>query len=160
WPWTDQKIDTEVKKIDALSADLRSIRGLNQGERRAAYAKLAAEYPHLRDAQQNIDADLRYNPPWPGAIANHPPGYAPGTRLHDAVLERQAIVEALASSDDEAFRKAVAGLNGVNANRPRAQLEADLRQREAELSRQIHEATDRISPPSFLRVERRGPHLW
>src|SRR5215813_522888 len=82
------------------------------------------------------------------------------TVLHDAVLERQAILDALNATDEAAFRKALSGIKGIDGNKARDAVENDLRGREKTLARQVHEATDAILPPSFLRVDHPTPHVW
>ncbi len=160
WPWTEQKIDTEIKKLDGLTTDLERIPTLPANERRSLCEKLVNEYPRLPEAQRNIDDHVQYNRLWQPAIAGDRAGYDRGTHLHDAVLERQAIIDALDATDDAAFRKALDTIQNVDRTRSRAQLEPDLRAREVALANEIHAVIDQIKPPDFLRVERRSPHLW
>ncbi len=161
WPWTDQKIDTEVKKIEAMNHDLDRIASLAEGERHSAYEKLVAQYPALRGAQQNIDSHVQYNRLWQAAIAGNKAGYDRQTVLYYAVLERQAILDALDAPDEAAFRKALAGVHEIDASKPRVDLEPALRAREQVLSGQIHEETDnRGTPPPYVGIEHPSPHLW
>lgn len=160
WPWTDRKIDTEMKKLDGLTTDLERISTLPANQRRPICEKLMNEYPSLLGAQRNIEDHVQYNRLWQPSIAANRAVYDRGTQLHDAVLERQAVLDALEAKDDAVFRQALAGIKGVDATQPRPALEPELRERERALAQQIHEAIDEITPPSFLRVERPTPHLW
>jgi hypothetical protein len=160
WPWTEQKIDTEMKRLDGFTTDLERIPTLPANERHPLYEKLVNEYPSVRAAQRNIEDHLQYNRLWQPAIASNRAGYDRGTHLHDAVLERQAIIDALDAKDAAAFSKALDAISNVDRTRPRAQLESDLRAREVVLANEIHAVIDQITPPDFLRVERRTPHLW
>ena len=89
--------------------------------------------PELQKAgvAESIEIQIQYNRLWQNSIAANRAGYDRETRLEKAVVERQAIRDALAASDDAA-----------------------LRTREATLSREIHDATGHLSPPPFLRIER------
>ncbi len=160
WPWTEQKIDTEMKKLDDCTADLERIPRLPPAERRPVCEKLVTDYPHLLDAQRNIDSHMQYNRLWQPDIARRKALYDSTTHLHDTVLERQAILDALDAPDDAAFRKALNPVPTLDRALPRARLEPDLRAREAALAREIHDVIDKIDPPKYLRVERRTPHLW
>ena len=126
------------------------------------------EYASLTDARRNIDDHVQYNRTWQREIARLRAAYDTGTHLHDAVLERQATLDALDATDDAAFRAALKGVTGVDRAQPRAALDPQLRVREAALATEIHDVIDKITPPKFLRVERRtivlgpqgaGPHL-
>jgi len=159
WPWTEQLIARDGDKLGRLEAELDGDPA-PRAERRTVYGRLAADYARLAANEGTIDAHIQYNRLWQSAIARDRPGYDRGTVLEHAVLERQAIRDALASTDDEAFRKALASLSGIDPSRPRDALEGELRERDAALSRQIREATDQVTPPPFLRVEQPGAHTW
>ena len=160
WPWTEQLIERDVQKLAGSEAALAGLPALPPTERRAACEKLAADYLQLRKSQQVIDAHIQYNRLWQRAIADDKAGYDRQTALSDAVLERQAIADALSATDGAAFETALRGVRGVDPGTPRAALEGELRARESALSGQIHAVTDRITPPSYLRVENPSPHLW
>jgi len=160
WPWTEQKIDAEMKKLDGFTANLERIPTLAPTARRPVYEKLVTEYKGLTDAQRNIDDHVQYNRTWQREIFRLRPAYDTGTHLHDAVLERQAVLDALDAKDDAAFRAALEGVTGVDRTQPRTALEPALRAREAALATEIHDVIDKITPPKHLRVERRTPHLW
>jgi len=160
WPWTEQMIERELKKIDALVAELDRMSPMDPGRRRSACEKMVSDYLHLSEGQRTIDAHIQYNRLWQPAIARDKPVYDRLTALHDAVVERQAILDALGAADDAAFRRAVSGITGVDAGAARDALEVDLRGRERALAGEIHTATHDIAPPPFLRAEHPAPHLW
>jgi len=74
---------------------------------------------------------------WQGEIARSPTGYDELTILHDAVVERQAILDEIAA--------------GSNVDPHR-------RAREQDLLRLIRQRTDVLAVPAFVRVEQPGPH--
>src|SRR5437667_366411 len=69
-------------------------------ERKAAYEKMVADYRKLAEGARNIDAHIQYNRLWQPAIARDRASYDRQTVLEHAVLERQTVVDALASSDE------------------------------------------------------------
>jgi len=160
WPWTEQKIDLEMKKLDESTAELEHTPTLPPAQRHAMYKILADGYPGLLAAQRNIDSHVQYNRLWQPEIARHKAIYDTHTHLHDAVLERQAILDALEAKDDAAFRKALDATPNLNRTPARPQLEAELRGREAALAREIHDVIDTVTPPKYVRVEQRMPHRW
>jgi len=143
-----------------MEAELDRITTLTATERGAVYEKVVADCAQLPNSQRIIDAHIQYNRLWQSAIAKDKPGYDRQTVLHDAVLERQAILDALSATDDAAFRKALSGIKGIDGAKARDALETDLREREKTLAREIHEATDAITPPPFIHVEHPTPHRW
>ena len=160
WPWTERLIERESQKFEGLQAELDRMATLTRAERRAALEKIVAACPKLAEGQRTIDAHFQYNRLWQRAIADDRPGFDRQTALHDAVLERQAILDALSVADDAAFQKALSGIKGVDSAKAREVLEADLREREKTLAREIHRATDRIAPRPFLHVEHPAPRRW
>src|SRR5437667_3407446 len=119
WPWTEQLIDRDRQKLDGLEAELDRIATLTATERKAAYEKMVADYRQLSQSQRTIDAHIQYNRLWQPAIANDKPGYDRQTVLHSAVIERQAILDALSAPDEAAFHKALSGLKGIDGDKAR-----------------------------------------
>ncbi len=87
-----------------------------------------------------IDQHLQYNRFWQREIAAAPMRFAQLTRLHDAVLERQALHDALHSG-------------------PWPEATAALEARARTLTAQITAHDSRITPPSFLTVHPLVPGL-
>ena len=140
WPWTRAMIGRESEKLAAVEADLARVQTAPAPDRRALYVKLAAAYAALPVGQVMIDNHIQYNRLWQNNIAANRAFYDAQTRLADAVVERQAIYDALAKPD-------AAG-------------EALLRAREEALSRDIRAATDEVAPAAFVHVEHPAPHRW
>jgi hypothetical protein len=160
WPWTDRMIEREVDDLAHFETDLERAARLAPSERRAAYQKLIAGYGRISGDHHTIDAHMRYNRQWQAAIAGDKAAYDRDTGLLHAVLDRQAIRDALAIADDAGFRKSVAGIAGIDPARDRGALESELRAREEKLSHAIHGATDQIRPPPFIRVEQPAARRW
>jgi hypothetical protein len=154
WPWTERMIAREVDKIDGLEAELARIAGLSGDARRAAYEKVAGDYRRLPEAQPTIDAHIQYNRLWQAAIAADRPGYDKETALHDAVVERQRLLDALSATDAAALRDA-AGKLGIDATLPEEAVRSRLTSRVDALAKRIATAIVRLSRPPYLRVERR-----
>lgn len=160
WPRTRQLIDREMQKLDGFEAALDHVATLSSSEQTAGYEKLLADYRPLPGAQRLIDSHIQYNRLWQSVIAHDTSGYQRQTVLHNAVLERQAIQDALSATDEAAFRKALSGIKGIDGDKTRNVLENELKEREQSLAREIHDATDMIPSPSFLRVEHPTAHVW
>ncbi len=160
WPWTAQLIERQMQKIAALQADLARAAKLSPPRRDGAYDALVAAYRAVAENQRTIDAHIHYNRLWQEAIAADTRGYDQETVLCHAVLERQAIHDALAAGTDGAFRAAVREVTISDITRPREALEPALRERDEILARQIHAAAEHFTPPAFLRVERTAAHRW
>jgi hypothetical protein len=154
WPWTDRMITREVDKIAGLDAELARIAGLGADARHAAYEKAVGDYRKLPETQETIDAHIQYNRLWQGAIAANRPGYDRETALHDAVLERQRLGDALSATDPAARRDAAAKL-GLDATLTDEALRGELTRRSDALSQRIAVAIHRVSRPPYVRVERR-----
>ena len=142
WPWTRTKISREAEKLDSLEADFARARAAPASERRALYKKILDAYAALPDAQVEIDAHIQYNRLWQASIAANRALYDRQTQLEGDVLERQKIRDALA------------------AGKPLGGDAGSLRGREEALAREIHDATDEVVPPAFVRVEHPAPLRW
>jgi len=160
WPATERFIERETEKLDRLEPELARIATLAPGDRVAGYAKMVDAYRQLRDTQRNIDNHIQYNWLWQSAIARDTAGYDHQNALAGAVLEREAVRDALSAGDPDAFHKALTDVTGIEASQPWSTLEAGLRQREATISREIAAETDRFTRPPFVRVAHPIPHLW
>ena len=160
WPWTEQMIERDAKQLDQLEAELDGSAPRPASERKAAYEKMVADYRKLAEGARNIDAHIQYNRLWQPAIARDRASYDRQTVLEHAVVERQAIRDALASTDEAAFRKALARVTGIDASRARDGLERELRDREAAISREVQEETGSVTPRGLFHVDHPRDHLW
>jgi hypothetical protein len=139
WPWSKVLLDRESAKLDAAEADLARAAGLPPAERRTVYEKLAAAFQGLSDSERSTAEYLDYNKLWQASIAGNRAIYDRQSELENDVLERQKIRDELAVS--------TAGVD-------------DLKRREASLSKEIHDATDDVSPPPFVTVAHPNAHEW
>jgi hypothetical protein len=160
WPWTEQLIDRETEKMKALEAESERIQRLPLGDRRRAYEKAIADFGKLDEWRKIIDGHIQYNRLWQAAIAANRSGYDRQTTLHDAVLERQAVLDALNAADDVTFGQALHRVPRIDPAKRMDELKDDLREREKELAGRILDATGANPPPFFVRVEHSDPHLW
>lgn len=154
WPATEQLIHSAIWELVRSEAELKNAASLSPSAKKNAYERLARSYRQLRERQQNIDAHIQYNRLWQAEIAADRPTYDRETALHDAVLERQAIVDALAAHDGKFVKTVFAILGRVQFPQKRSELENRLIEREKVLARLIHDATDRLTVPPFVGLER------
>ncbi|HEY3304377.1 MAG TPA: hypothetical protein VGL70_12660 [Candidatus Binatia bacterium] len=169
WPRTERMIDRELDDLTRSETELERAAALAPADRETVYGKLADGYAARRERQENIDAHIKHNRFWQATIAADRSRYDRGTKLHDAVLERQAVhdmldamdaLDATSATDDAALKKALDGIKAIDSSLGRAELEMGLREREKTLARMIHDATERIRASPFLRVEHPESHLW
>jgi hypothetical protein len=144
WPGTRALIDAEAAKLAPLEGNLARAPGLPAKEKRAAYERLAAAYPALTEGERTADAFAQYNNLWQATIAGNREVYDAQTRLENAVLERQSVRDELARPQ------------AAPGRRP----DAELRAKEAALSREIHAATDGVTPLPYPRVVSASAHAW
>jgi hypothetical protein len=154
WSWTERLIDGGLRKIAGLQRELRAAAALNLAARATAYEKLARGFAQMRARQNNIDAHVQYNRLWQEAIAVDRSGYDRQTFLHDAVVERQAILDALKAPGFGAVEETLAGFNAAPAGLHGAK--KALFERAKILERKIHTAVEAAQAPPFVRLERNG----
>jgi hypothetical protein len=140
WRRTESFIDQDVRRLEKLETRLGEAAQLGGEERRREWAKMVDEYRPLAGNLRLIANHIEYNRLWQAEIARNRRSYDVNTSLHDAVLERQAILDTLQAGDPV--------------------LELSLRAREEALWARIHDVTHKVSPPDFLRVEHPSPHRW
>lgn len=160
WPWTEVRIGGEAKKIEAASAELNRAKTLDAVAQRALWEKLATSYGVLRDAQRNIEEHVHYNRQWQAAIAGEREAYDRSTVQHDLTVERQNLLDVMQAKDEAAYLAALAKVRGVDGTLPRAELEVQLREREAALGRKIHDVIDAVRWPAYIRVVHPSAHRW
>jgi hypothetical protein len=141
WRRTEQLLAGEQAKLAVLETSLQELLSHPAVARRPAYAELVAEYQQLEVNQRRIDDHIQYNRFWQQAIATDRARFDHLTRLHDAVLLRQAICDAFQTtlSPDAA---------------------AALRAREQELSAYISAQSAQVRPAPFLAVHHPHPRHW
>jgi hypothetical protein len=140
WPRTEALIDTSVRKLEGLEAKLSQVSGAPPEGRNRAWENIVDDYVALAGSHRLINNQIEYNRLWQKEIARERPGYDQLTALHDAVIERQAILDAIA-----------AGPDNVDVQR---------RGREQDLLRLIRQRTDVLAMPAFVRVEQPAPNRF
>jgi hypothetical protein len=139
WRRTEGIIDRDQAGVDKAETEVGRVATLPAAARRAGYEKLVTTYTGLVASQKRIASNISYNRLWQAEIARNPAGYDRFTELHDAVLERQALLTA--PPGDE-----VAAVNAA----PRVEA----------LSRFIDDALRKAPTPAFVQVSHPTPHRW
>ena len=140
WRRTEGFIDRDVGRLEKLDMRLAPAAEMTAEDRRREWAKMVDEYRTLAANQKLIASHIEYNRLWQREITRNRRGYDLGTSLHDAVLERQALLDTLQAGDQA--------------------LEPSLRAREEALSGRIQEVNRKVTPAPFVRAEHPSPHRW
>ena len=140
WSRTDSVITREADSLVLLENRLDKTASLDTAARRSEYASIADEYRRLVYGQRFIADLVQYNRLWQSEIARLPGPYANARRLQDAAIERQRILDSLASAQSSAD--------------PRPKL------RIAMLSQILDSATRKAPAPAYVRVTHPSEHQW
>jgi len=161
WPATERMVQKESEKLMLLlEGKLRALSRMGLLERLSVYPEMVLDYKNLRSGSQLIDTHIQHNRLWQQAVARDPTAFAEGTRLHDAVMEREAVRMALSAKDPEAFRGALRQIENGDLSGSSAQLESKLRNRERELSTKINGRSLGLQVPGYVRIEEIQPKHW
>jgi hypothetical protein len=139
WRRTEGLVERDESRLEKADAEVTRTGALPAADRRAGYEKLVADYKELVAGQKRIASHIAYNRLWQEEIARNPGAYDRLTALHDAVLERQALLSG--PPGDE-----------VAAANAQPQVEA--------LSRRIDQALRKFPTPGFVQVSHPAPHRW
>lgn len=137
WERTSQFIDWQLPKVDEMREQLKAASKAAPEERRPVYERYIAEYKELEDNQRLVDSHVQYNRFWQKAIAEDRPRFDRLTKLHDLVIQRQAILDKLAIRPDP-----------------------ELGKQEQEMAKAIHFQNSDIRPVSFLKLSHPKPNVW
>lgn len=136
-------IQSELPRVEEMKEQLQAARSVDKKDRRIVYERAVREYPQLEDTQQLVDIHIQYNRFWQKAIHEDRTRFDKLTRLHDAVLERQAVLDQLNGKTDLDARK-----------------HDELVAKERALAQMIHEQNQNVRPATFIRVARPTPRVW
>jgi hypothetical protein len=140
WRRTEGFVDRDLAKLEKLETRFAQTTSAGGEDRRRAWSEMVEEYRTLAANQKLIASHIEYNRLWQGEIVRRRAHYDSQTELHDAVLERQSLLDALQAGDEA--------------------LAPHLSARVDALSRRIHDEIHRTSPPEFLRIEHPSSHRW
>ncbi len=160
WGRTALFIDWEIPKLEELEEQLNGAQKVAPKDRRSIYERWAKEYPELENNQRLVDNHVQYNRFWQRTIAEDRPRFDRLTLLHDMVLQRQALLDAMNSKTEPEFRRNIMQVAGIDHDKPRAMLEDDMKRLEKQMADTIHSANRNILPPSFLQLDHSKPHVW
>ncbi|MBI3554694.1 MAG: hypothetical protein HY074_00350 [Deltaproteobacteria bacterium] len=160
WERTALFIDWEIPKIEELEEQLKGAQKVALKDRRSIYERWTREYPELENNQHLVDHHIQYNRFWQRTIAEDRPRFDRLTRLHDMVLQRQALLDAMNSKSEPEFRRNIMQVDGIDHDKPRAMLEDDMAKLEKRMANTIHSQNMDITPPVFLKLDHGKPHVW
>jgi hypothetical protein len=161
WPHTLAKIDKAIEGIELLlERRLDQVSALPESEAMPVCEKLVAVYEKLEKTHETIERHIQHNRLWQPLIHRDRARFDRATELYDAVLERDALLQALAVEDDAGFRQAVAALEGPEPTGARKELEAGLQRRERALRERVRAASQPPDSRDFVHVEHPERDRW
>lgn len=165
WERTSIYIDWQLPKLDEMLEQLKAARSVTPKERREVYERYIKEYKEFEENQRLVDTHIKYNRFWQHAIAEDRPRFDRLTKLHDLVLARQAIQDALGAKAEADFRALVSRIPPIEGLKldlagPRAELERSLSSLERQMAEAIHSQNANITVPAYLKLSHPRKTLW
>lgn len=161
WPRTARMVETQREKIRTVLEDpLALVPERPHSERMSVYQKLVSDYEALDKARRLVTSQIEHNKLWQRSIHRKRAWYDRGNELYAAIIEHQAILDALSAEDETSFRRAATSMKGLDLTRPRDALEIELRRRERELHRRIQPQSETPVPRPFIRPEQLDRGQW
>ena len=161
WPRTDAMIHEQIRQVRLLLEDkIKEIAGMELEERMPVYEKMVSDYRTLQSNHRLMDHHIQHNRFWQQEVVNDKARFDRGTLLHDAVIERHAILDALSAEDEDSFRQSLGTVQELDMGKSRKELESELQERERGLFQLINQDSDKIRVPKFVQVARLGASSW
>ena len=160
WVITEARIDKNVGRlVDPLNSGLKALSEIsNFEERQQAIEKMVETYLELQKEHRFIEGMIQHNGLWQREISVRKPQYDKSTLIHDAIVERRLLIDALSADSDEDYANALEKTAYAGANY--AGLKTELSARIDTLNDLINAASRGLTPRDHVRFEQPGPHLW
>jgi tetratricopeptide (TPR) repeat protein len=144
--------------VDGLNSKLLALAAISKLEaREQAIEKLVETYLKERKNHRSLDKLIQHNWLWQRDISLLKAEYDQLTLIHDAIVERTSLREALTADNDKDYEKALKKTPYAEAKF--ADPKTILAARVDQLNEQIH-ATYIMTPRDYIRLEKPQPHLW
>ena len=95
WSWTSRMLDREQTRLATAEQTLDTVDAMAPRARRETYEQLTAEYTALERGQKLVDQHLKHNRFWQQIIAEDWDRFERQTVLHEAVVDRERVLEQL-----------------------------------------------------------------
>jgi tetratricopeptide (TPR) repeat protein len=160
WTITEARIDKNVGRlVDPLNSGLKALTGISEPEeRQQAIEEMVETYLELQKEHRFIEGMIQHNWLWQREISLRKPKYDQSTLIHDAIVERTLLIDALSADSEEDYEKALEKTAYAGANY--AGLKTELSARIDTLNDLINAASRGLTPRDHVRFEQPRPHLW
>jgi tetratricopeptide (TPR) repeat protein len=160
WAITEARIDKNVGRlVDSLNSGLKALTEISiPGEREQAIEEMVESYLELQKEHRFIEGMIQHNWLWQREISLRKPKYDKSTRVHDAIVERTLLIDALSADNDEDYENALQKTAYAGANY--AGLKTELSARIDTSNELIRVASRGLTPRDHVRFEQPRPHLW
>ena len=159
WTITDALIEKEASKLrDTLEPNLATLAAITDAEIRHETIKSIVEtYRALRKQNRFLDEMIQHNWLWQKEISARKPKYDKSTLIHDVIVERTLLLDALATDNDDDYEETRAKISNVESI---DRLRTDLPIRIEQLDQQILNSSKGITPRDYVRLEQPQAHRW
>jgi tetratricopeptide (TPR) repeat protein len=160
WTITEARLNRDKDRVvDRLSSRLQTLAGISEPEVRApAIEEMVEAYPELHKSHRFLDTMIQHNWLWQREISRRKAKFDRSTLIHDAIVERTLLREALTAANDESYERALQKTSFADARY--AGLKTVLAARVDVLNKQIRSVSKGLTPQDYVRLEQPQPHLW
>jgi tetratricopeptide (TPR) repeat protein len=159
WPITDARLEMQVGKLDGvLVSKLASLVAISDaGIRHKTIETMVETYVELRTQNRFLDEMIQHNWLWQSDISEHKAKYDKSTLVHDAIVERMLLLDALSTDDDEDYEAALLEIPSIE---PTVRLRSDLLTKVEELDEKISNSSKVLALRGYVQLEQANPHRW
>jgi tetratricopeptide (TPR) repeat protein len=159
WPITDARLEKLMGKLDdVLVSKLASLMAISDADiRHKTIEAMVETYVELRTQNRFLDEMIQHNWLWQSEISLLKTKYDKSTLVHDAIVERMLLLDALSADDDEAYEAALLEISSIG---PTVRLRSDLLKRVEVLDEKISNSSKGLALRSYVQLEQAEPHRW
>jgi tetratricopeptide (TPR) repeat protein len=159
WPITDARIEKQMGKLDdVLVSKLASLVAIADADvRHKTIETMVEAYVELRTQNRFLDEMIQHNWLWQSEISVRKAQYEKSTLVHDAIVERMLLLDALSADDDEAYETALQKISSIG---PTVRLRSDLLTRVELLDEKISHSSKGLALRDYVQLEQAEPDRW
>jgi len=159
WPITDARLEKQMGKLDdVLVSKLASLMAISDADiRHKTIETMVEAYVELRTQNRFLDEMIQHNWLWQAEISARKTKYEKSTLVHDAIVERMLLLDALSADNDGSYEAALLEISSIG---PTVRLRSDLLTRVEGLDEKISHSSKGLALRDYVRLEQAEPHRW